>query len=176
MSNPPVGSAITIADYARPFGQPTATIEARCQTRAKAWHVRRTSGEEGERDGDDDSRRRGVAGLAATSRTADHPRDRGSARARDRPADGPRHATARARRVDVRPRVHQRRKTATARRRPVPRSATRRPDPGRPRRDAIAASKGRDAPTNTSFLDELRNLLPVVGHLSTSHRSTMHTG
>ncbi|EZA52099.1 hypothetical protein X777_09107 [Ooceraea biroi] len=45
-----------------------------------------------------------------------------------------------------------------------------------PLRDAITASKGRDGPTNTSFLDELRDLLPVVGHLSTSHCPTMHAG
>lgn len=45
-------------------------------------------------------------------------------------------------------------------------------------RDAVRTRQvnGRDAPTNTSFLDELRNLLPVVSHLSTSHCPTMHVG
>jgi len=58
-----------------------------------------------------------------------------------------------------------------------PRRASARPDDiGAPRRDAIAASKGPEEPTNTSFLHELRDLLPVVGHLSTSHCPTMHAG
>lgn len=84
-------------------------------------------------------------------------------------------------RVDVRSRsrVHRRRVASWMHQtgRQVPRSATRRPARGvRDGGDAIAVSKGREAPTNTSFLDELRNLLPVVGHLSTSHCPTMHAG